>query len=194
MVRKARHDALRRPKGRYRVAPSVTLRSRRGATELRLQWRILELWTLPVGELLATGDPGIIPWAPLAKIEGPVEPVLQRRREVIEHAAPEEERKNLLAVIQVLAALRYNEPRLLGILGGREVMIESPVLQELKAEWTADAKAEAVLRVLEGRLGPISPDVRAAVLAEKNGVRLNALLDRAAVCPSLEAFRAGLPE
>ena len=40
---------------------------------------------------------------------------------------------------QVLAGLRYNDPRLFQLLGGREAMIESPVLQELKDEWTREA-------------------------------------------------------
>lgn len=41
------------------------------------------------------------------------------------------DRENLLVVTQVLANLRYNDPRLLTNLGGREAMIESPLIQEI---------------------------------------------------------------
>jgi hypothetical protein len=48
-------------------------------------------------------------------------------------------------------------------------MIESPVLKELQAEWTArgkaEGKAEAILRILRARLGDIPEDVEAEVLA-----------------------------
>jgi len=46
----------------------------------------------------------------------------------------EYEHENMLAVTQILAGLRYNDPRLFELLGGREVVIESPVLQEFVAE------------------------------------------------------------
>ena len=50
------------------------------------------------------------------------------------------EKENLLAVTQFLARLRYNDEALFEILGGRKAMIESPLLQELKKEWTEEGK------------------------------------------------------
>ena len=44
------------------------------------------------------------------------------------------EKANLLEVTQVLSSLRYNDVGLLSILGGRNAMIESPLLQEFVAD------------------------------------------------------------
>jgi hypothetical protein len=49
---------------------------------------------------------------------------------------------NLLAVTQVLAYLRYNDVGLLTILGGRRIMLESPLIDELVLEKYGDVIAE----------------------------------------------------
>ena len=51
-----------------------------------------------------------------------------------------------LAVTQYLAEVRYNDEALFEILGGRKAMIESPLMQELKKEWTEDGKHEGLPR------------------------------------------------
>ena len=62
------------------------------------------------------------------------DPLFQQCWARIDEEAPPEERENLLASTQALAGLQYNEVGLFQLLGGRNAMIESPVLQELKAE------------------------------------------------------------
>jgi hypothetical protein len=64
----------------------------------------------------------------------PPETMMQRCREAIEQHAPPGEKANLLAVTQVLTYLRYNDVGLLTILGGRKVMLESPLIDELVME------------------------------------------------------------
>ena len=75
-------------------------------------------------------------------------------------------------------------------------MIESPLLQELREEWTAAARAEAraedVLRVLEYRFESVPVPVQEAVRATRDPQRLEWLLEGAARCASLEEFRARL--
>jgi hypothetical protein len=105
----------------------------------------------------------------------------------------EVEAANLLAVTQVLTGLRYNDPRLLAILGGRQVMIESPVLKELEAEWKAEATTRAILRFLRARFGALPAELEAEILGLRDEARLDALLESAARCDSLEAFQASLP-
>jgi hypothetical protein len=53
------------PKGRYRIPSSRRLRSRLGLARCDLRWKVVELWTIPVDELFAMQDIGLIPWAPL---------------------------------------------------------------------------------------------------------------------------------
>ena len=176
------------PKGNVEVAAETALPSRGGWTHLRLSWRVVALWTLPAEDLLRTEEPGLMPWVLLTSFAGPPEPVFRRCREVIDERARPEEHDNLLAVTQVLAGLRYNDARLLALLGGKEAMIESPVLQELLAE----RMHQVLLRILEVRFGLVPPDVEAALRAVMDDDRLQELVAVAASCPDLETFRQQL--
>ena len=71
-----------------------------GSTRIRVNWRTIELWTIPAEDLLAAGDVGLIPWVPLASYAGPPEPIFCKCRERIERDAPSGELENLLAVTQ----------------------------------------------------------------------------------------------
>jgi hypothetical protein len=178
-----------RRKGRFRIPELLHEESEEGWTELRLRWRVVELWTLPAEELLATGEPGVMPWVPLSQFQGPPEKVIRHCRDVIETVSTEEDRVTLLAVTQVLTGLRYNDPNLLELLGGGRVMTESPLFKKLKAEWTA----ESIVRILEVRLGSVPDELKSAVLATRKKKELDRLFEAAARCPDLESFRAELP-
>jgi hypothetical protein len=65
--------------------------------------------------------------------------------------------------VRVVARLKCSRPELLAPLGGREVMIESPVIQDLLAK----TRREAILGVLKDRFGKVPMDVR-RLLAEMN--------------------------
>ena len=114
----------------------------------------------------------------------------------IDQQASPEERENLLAVTQVLAGLRYNERALFQILGGRKAMIESPVLQELKEEWTRDAALQTsrrdIVDVLAARFGPEAEDLAAELEAIADNARLKELVKLAAICSDLASFRKEL--
>jgi hypothetical protein len=69
------------PRGSIRVSGIQELVSPLGWTRHRIEWRVVELWTLPAEELLAGNDPGLLPWVPLTHFDGPPEPVLERCRE-----------------------------------------------------------------------------------------------------------------
>jgi hypothetical protein len=77
------------------------------------------------------------------------------------------------------------------ILGGRRAMIESPLLDELKAEWTRETERRAILKILEARFGA---DARALETELKtiDEDRLDDLLSLAATCRSLASFRKKL--
>jgi hypothetical protein len=244
------------PKGTLRATGGVALSSRRGWTKWAARWRVVELWTLAAADLLALGDVGVVPWVPLARIDGPPEPVIRQCRDRIDRDAPANEHANLLAVTQILAKLRYNDPRLLTILGGTRAMNESEVVRELLgpffdkrvakevkervakevkervakevkervakevkervatevkervakevkervatevkervAKERRDRSQRILLRFLRARFGPVPPETRAAVQAVEDETRLDALIDLAAQCPDLDAFRTRL--
>ncbi|HXG11220.1 MAG TPA: hypothetical protein VNK04_15790 [Gemmataceae bacterium] len=178
-----------RPKGRARAEGNQEVQSRLGWSRLAGAWKVVELWTLPAEELLAAGDVGLVPWVPLTQFAGPPSALLERCRQQIEQQAPQGQKANLLAVSQVLARLRFPQPDLLVLLGGKRVMIESPLIQELLAE----SKQEAIIEVLTGRFGTIPEDLTVRLRQVTNERQLKELLRYTGVCPDLEAFRAKLP-
>jgi hypothetical protein len=167
------------------------LASGSGRTRITARSVVVEMWTQSAEALLAVGDVGLAPWAMLAETTEPPEVLLRRCRERIEQAPPEE-RANLTAVAQVLAGLRYNDPSLLTILGGRQAMIESPVLIELLNERERDVLHRNILQNLEARFGTIPESLGAQVRAIQVLDRLHDLHRQAVVCPDLDAFRARL--
>jgi len=173
------------PKGRFRVSRRHERASRLGWSSLAGGWNVVELWNLAAEDLLAAGDVGVLPWVPLTRFDGPPEELLDRCRQRIEAQAHRDDRANLLAVSQVLARLKFPQPEMLALLGGSQVMIESPLIIELLAKRMHDA----IVRVLKRRFGKVPSDVikhLRPILAEK---RLNDLLDHAADCTTVEAFR-----
>ncbi len=117
------------PKGNLRVGGDWQLTSRLGGTRLAGRWTVIEVWTLSAADLLAMNDVGAIPFVPLAQTTETPEVLVRQCRERIDQQAGPQERDNLLAVTQVMTRLRYNDLSLLTILGGRQAMIESPLLQ-----------------------------------------------------------------
>jgi hypothetical protein len=184
------------PRGNQQAAVSTELPSPLGWTSLQGRWRVVELWTIPAEALLQAGDVGLIPWVPLARFDGPPEPIFRQCRARIDAEALPEEHDNLLAVAQVLAGLRYNDPRLFELLGGREAMIESPVLQKLKDEWTRETANEterqAIVRFLVARFGKQADELKPELDAIDDKARLEDLITLAARCRNLEAFRKRL--
>ena len=149
----------------------------------------MELWTIPAAELLQAGDVGLIPWVPLTDFADPPEKVMERCRDVIEQNAPPGEKANLLAVTQVLAYLRYNDVGLLTILGGRKVMLESPLIDELVMEKVRATAQRGIRTVLEARFGDVPPELVEQIELVDQEEQLQSLTRTAAACPDLDAFR-----
>jgi hypothetical protein len=185
------------PKGRFRAASDAEMTSRRGWTKWNVRWKVVELWTIPAADMLAANDVGLIPWVPLAQFEGPAERIFQECRVRIDRDSPPDEHENLLAATQILAGMRYNDPRLFHILGGREAMIESPVLQEFLAEQTREAilrsKRQSILPVLGARFGIDALSVRNALDAVQDDGTLDELTKQSATCHDIAGFTQELP-
>jgi len=184
------------PRGNAKALGAVSHRSPQGLTNWRLSWRIAKLWEVPARELLAADDIGLIPWVPLTKFKGPPEPIIRQCRARIDQVTSPDEHVNLLAVTQVLAGLRYNDPKLFELLGGRKAMIESPLFQELKAEWTQETARETTIRILMSilvtRFGPKAEALETEIKAIGDEARLEELAKHAATCRTLGSFRKQL--
>ncbi len=180
------------PRGNLQVTGSLEMMSPGGMTQWSVRWKVVQLWSIPAETLLDAHDVGLVPWVPLTHFDGPPEPIFQQCRARIDEEAPPEERENLLVVTQVLAGLRYNEVERFQLLGGRNAMIESPVLQELKAEWTREAKLRTLVDVLVARFGPQAEEIATQLETIADDARLKELVKLAAVCSDLPSFRKEL--
>lgn len=129
---------------------------------------------------------------PLTELSDPPEIVFERCREIIDRRAVPDEHESLLVVTQVLAGLRYNDPKLFDILGGMKAMIESPRLQEVMAEVESRTARKSVLTVLQARFGDVPEQMAVAIKVVSDHDRLNELTKTAASCESLEQFAAVL--
>jgi hypothetical protein len=178
-----------RPKGSVRIGGQHAVTSKLGLSRLGAEWKVVELWTLPAEQFLAEGDVGVVPWVPLMHFDGPPEALLERCAAKIEREASDpRERANLLGVSQVLTGLRFTDPDLLTLLGGKQAMIESPLLQKLIAE----AKHKDILALLKDRFGTVPRDVTRrlqGILDEERLTNLNVLAGK---CPDLPTFREAL--
>jgi hypothetical protein len=94
----------------------------------------------------------------------------------------------------------YNDPALFAVFGGRESMIESPMLDQIideeankrSAKHTADSHRRAILRILDKRFGPVSTELSAALSNITNEARLEELNVSAGSALDLESFRRDL--
>jgi hypothetical protein len=95
-------------------------------------------------------------------------------------------------VARILSALSQGDPHAASqlLLGGAEIMIESPMIQELIAERTRQTLHWTILKLLENRFGPVPAEVSAAVRVVQDQTALETLFDHAASCPDLDSFRA----
>jgi hypothetical protein len=102
----------------------------------------------------------------------------------------------LLAVTQVLAKLRYNDPKLFQLSGGRKAMIESPLLQEFVAERTQEAiretKIKDLMTILVARFGSKAEALETEIKAIGDEARLQELVKHAVTCRTLSSFRKQL--
>ncbi len=187
-----------RPKGKFRVPRSRSLRSRHEFSSRRLKWHVVKLWKIPAEELLPAGDVGLIPWVPLTDFSDPPDAMLRRCRESIERHAPLGEKANLLVVPQVFSFLRYDDLGLLTILGGKNVMLEIPFLDEIVSEKTRETARETAqqdiitfleARFLEARFGDVPGDVVEGIESIDDHAQLRSLVRLAASCPDLAAYR-----
>jgi len=139
---------------------------------------------------------GLIPWVPLTRSTDSPDVLMTRCRDRLAVVPDPADRAGLIAVTYILAGLAFPDRRFLNLFGGAKVMIDSPVLDEvkelIKELMRVETLREAVAANLEARFGTVPPE-RLSGLADVTDVaRLRALLKLAATCPDVETFVAGL--
>jgi hypothetical protein len=193
-----------KPKGNLTVAGSVERTSPRGRTRLSGSWPVVRLWELDADTLLNEGDAGLIPLVPLTRTNLTPDELMTRCRDRIAQVSDPTDRTGLSVVTQILAGFAFPTRQFLNLFGGAMMMIDSPVLDEVKeilrkrylAEGAATGRIETlregVYLSLETRFGPL-PEARFMMLnILMNEDRLRALHRLAITCPDLDSFVAAL--
>jgi hypothetical protein len=124
----------------------------------------------------------------LPRYVGPPEELRRRCCQRLEALAPAGQRADLLAVAQVFARLRFKDPELVALLGGKRVMTESPLIREIEAQ----ATQRSLLRFLAGRFGTVPAELTAHLRKIRSQKKLEDLVEYAGQCPDLDAFREKL--
>jgi hypothetical protein len=176
------------PKGKYRIPRQHQEVSPLGWSKRTSEWKVVELWELEAEPFLAGSNGGVLPWTVLMKDAGPPEELLKRCAERIEALAPAGQRADLLAVAQVFARLRFQDPELVALLGGERVMIESPLIREIEAK----ATQRSLLDFLEGQFGTVPAELVGRLRKVRSEKKLRELVKYAGRCPDLDAFREKL--
>jgi hypothetical protein len=152
----------------------------------------VRLWELEAETLLASPDVGLIPWVPLTRTTLAPDELMLQCRDRIAQVPDANDRAGLVAVTQILAGLAFPGQRFLKLFGGAKLMIESPVLDEVKELIRVQTIQETVLAALEARFGSVPADHVALLNAVSDETRLKALHRLAVTCPDVDAFVAGL--
>ena len=128
-------------KGRVEIADHTEVSSPTGRSRFRIDWQVVRMWEQSGDDLLAVGDPGLVPWAVLGRTTRPAEAFLTECRRVVEERAPAEDVNALLTVAGVFANLRYDEKVIEAIFLARDGMIriESPIIER----WAGMAQRRA---------------------------------------------------
>ncbi len=179
-------------KGNVRIESELRVNSPLGHTHLEAGWRVVNLWEVNASDFLPLNDPGLAPWLPLTKFDGPPEPVLQQCKDAIEARTTGGEQKNLLAVTEILASLRFDRTMLRALFRGAKTVIESPVLQGWLREGEVKTLHNVILDGLEVRFGLVPEDLSATIRLVDEVERLRIAHKFSYICDSLEAFRLAL--
>jgi hypothetical protein len=115
-------------------------------------------------------------------------------KDVIQARTSGGEQKNLLAVTEVLAGLRFDDKLLERLFRGESAMIESPVLQKWFAQENIKTRQSVVLEALGVRFGTVPDDVSAGIRVVQDEARLKTLVHAAYTSVTLEDFQRYLNE
>ncbi|MBI4601308.1 MAG: hypothetical protein HY721_05025 [Planctomycetes bacterium] len=180
----------------YREDPGRFELPAAGRTSLVATYEVVKLWELDPRPILELESPGLCPLVPLMR--GDPKELLVKSAEKIRKASPkavpERVKRDLLSILAVFSA-RVIEDRELVRRVTQEVwrMGDNWLIDEIREEGLIQGRADearrAVLRVLLKRFGRAPRGLAKRLNSIASPERLEALLDQALDCPSLDAFR-----
>lgn len=129
---------------------------------LRYDYDVVQLWEIPAERVLASAAPNL--W-PLAAVMGnpSVEDAVRVAERIASAPVSEQERGELTSLLVALADLRLAHGQLLEALRRHPVIDEIIRQSALAEEFLAEGERRLARAALEGRFGPLSEDIVAAL-------------------------------
>ena len=162
------------------------------------RFEVMALWEVEAADVVSRGLVGLYPLLPLMRWrESEPAQVLARSQDLIlAQVEGREARADAYVALRVLSGIGYPLELVNLILRRRELMLESPVYEQIMAEGREEGRKEGqqarlceyVLAVLEVRFGAVPSAMAEQVRRQKDREALEGLLRRAAVVESLEVF------
>ena len=133
----------------------------------RHRYRVIRMWEQNPAIFL--NDRALLPLAPLAQTNSPETLLTQVAAEVAKIEAIEQ-RRNVLAAVQIIAGLRYDKTLIQQLLR-EDIMRESVIYQDIlqqgvrqgvqqgREEGRGEGEASLIIRLLTRRFGELSPEV-----------------------------------
>ena len=148
--------------------------------EFTARYNVLKIWEFDGGEILAKRILGLLPFTPLMQPEGVSDyEWLGKCVRTIEESVPNEQnRKDLLASTSILAGL-VHEVNFVQTFISEEIMRQSSVVQALleqeRKEIAKRERAQAIIKNIEFRIGPLNEDLQNRIFAVQNEILLEHL-------------------
>ena len=158
------------------------------------RFHVVPLWELEAAGVLHERLVGLYPLLPLMRWPEthPRQVLEQSQQRILEEIPDREQRADAYVALNVLSGIRYSPSLVRQILNRRELMLESPVYEEIMEEGRREGERDRlcadVLAVLEVRFGPVPHAVAERVRQLSDRERLEALHRQAITVESLEGF------
>ncbi|MCL0079797.1 hypothetical protein M1O18_02715 [Dehalococcoidia bacterium] len=185
---------LLREGGKPRESLEVKVLGRR---VFHFDFTIIPVWEMEGKKIVEEKLTGLYPLLPLMKWEEPVERVLERTQGLILGEVEEPERRaDAYVALKVLSGIKYPLEVIEKILRRRDIMIESPVYEQILKEGREEGRKETlrddILAVLEGRFEIVPHDIEGEIGGIERPKLLEILLKKAIVVKDIDEFRGFL--
>ncbi|MCL0058869.1 hypothetical protein M1O47_04255, partial [Dehalococcoidia bacterium] len=185
---------LLREGGKPRESLEVKVLGRR---VFHFDFTIIPVWEMEGKKIVEEKLTGLYPLLPLMKWEEPVERVLERTQGLILGEVEEPERRaDAYVALKVLSGIKYPLEVIEKILRRRDIMIESPVYEQILKEGREEGRKETlrddILAVLEARFEIVPHDIEGEIGGIERLKLLEILLKKAIVVKDIDEFRGFL--
>lgn len=176
-------------KGRAVVSGRSERLSRHNRTRIAASWQVIELWKLKADDLLAMGDPGVIPWVPLTRSDAKPEDLMARCRAEIERVPDRRDRESLLVSAEIMSLLAFGRHGF----NFHEGSIMSSIFDDPNFDFLQPRFVNNfIYKSLQRRFGDVPKERVGKLFTILDEKKQEVVMQKAITCPDLDSFVAAL--